>query len=89
MAHELAIAAGKHVGGTLSLSPAEGKTSVRHPTRLGPADSNHHQVFTDGAFVFDPYYSEQPVPRSAYDALIQELNEESVEITFYPAEGVA
>jgi hypothetical protein len=89
LAHELAIAAGKDVGGTVSLSPAQGKASVRHPTRLGPADSNHDQIFTDGSFVFDPYYSEQPVSRSAYEALIRQLNDETVEITFYRAEGVA
>lgn len=64
LAHELEMAAGERIGGTLSLSPAAEKTTVRHPTRLGPAESNHHQIFTDGHFVFDPFYSELPIERS-------------------------
>lgn len=87
LAHELATAAGEGIGGTLSLSPAAGQSKVRHPTRFGIAESNHHQVFTDEIYVFDPYYSEQPVLRTSYEAIIREQNDPTVEISYFPASG--
>jgi hypothetical protein len=88
LAHELTAAAGHAVGGTLSLSPPAAQASLRHPTRLGPAESNLHQVFTDGHFLFDPFYSEVPILRSAYEALIREMNGDTVEIVFFAARGL-
>ncbi len=50
------------------------------------AESRHHQIFTDGNFVFDPNYSITPVPKAQYEALIQQLNGPTVEIGFFPAQ---
>lgn len=79
----LAVAAGGRTGGTLSIS-APGR--VKHPTRLGIAESNHHQVFTDGKYVFDPLCSENPIPRAEYEGTIRQLNGPDVEIGFFAAQ---
>ena len=87
MAEALLTAAGGKTGGILSISPAEGAATVRHPTNLGEvAESVHHQVFTDGNFVFDPLYSPTPISRPQYEALIRQLNGPAVEIGFFPAQ---
>jgi filamentous hemagglutinin len=72
-------------GGTLSVSPGEGATTVQHPTQLGVAESNFHQVFTDGNYVFDPVYSTKPIPIAQYIELIQDLSGGNVEISQFPA----
>jgi hypothetical protein len=86
-ADALQTAAGGRTGGTLSISPPQGSATVRHPTSTGEvAQSNHHQVFTDGNFVFDPMASPTPIPRGEYEALIRRLNGPTVEIGFFPAQ---
>jgi hypothetical protein len=84
-ADALQAAAGGGVGGTLSISPPEGSAKVRHPTRLGVAKSNHHQVFTDGEFVYDPLYKDTPIPRAEYEAEIRSLNGPTADISFFEA----
>jgi hypothetical protein len=61
-------------GTIISLSPGPGSSTIRHPTQLGPAVSNHHQVYTDGNFMFDPFCSPTPVPNLSYLNQIQDLN---------------
>jgi hypothetical protein len=85
-AAELEAAAGGETGGALSISPAEDAGTVKHPTAWGDiAESNHHQVFTDGAYVFDPLYSGSPVLRGSYESTILDLNGPTVDIAFFPA----
>ncbi len=79
-------AIGKPLPEGLSISPGEGKSVVRHPTRSGGiAESRHHQVFTDGGFVHDPIFGSSPIPRAEYEELIRGLNGQSVEISFFLA----
>jgi hypothetical protein len=85
-ADALQTAAGPGRGGILSISQAEGALKVRHPTSLGDADSDHHQVFTDGDFVFDPIYSPTAVPRGIYETMIRQLNGPTVDISFFSAQ---
>lgn len=86
-AEALQRAAGGKIGGTLSISPAEGATEVIHPTKLGLATSKHHQVYTDGEFVYDPLYKDTPIPRTDYEANLRELNGPTVEIGFFGAQS--
>jgi hypothetical protein len=82
----LEAAVGGETGEVLSISPAEGAGTVKHPTVWGEiAESNHHQVFTDGAYVFDPLYSGIPVLRGSYESTITDLNGPTVDIAFFPA----
>jgi hypothetical protein len=66
--------------------PFGGAATVKHPTQLGVAESNHHQVFTDGNFVFDPMYSINPTPRAEYKVLLRQLNGQSIDLSFFSAQ---
>lgn len=83
-AEELLTAAG-NAGGVLSLSPPKNAVQVKHPTKFGIANSNQHQVYTDGEFVFDPLFMDIPVPRKEYEAEIARLNGPTVAISFFSA----
>lgn len=84
-ADELLAAAG-NVGGIISLCPPKNAAQVKHPTKFGIANSNQHQAYTDGEFVFDPLFMDIPVSRAEYEAEIARLNGPTVAISFFSAQ---
>jgi hypothetical protein len=88
LASDLLDASGNK-GGLLTINPMEQGGSIKYPESAAPggvAESNHHQVYTDGNFVIDPRYKGgTPIPRAEYEAEIRRLNGPNASIDFFPA----
>jgi hypothetical protein len=63
-----------HAGRELVINPPPGSGAVVYPTKLGPARSNFHSVYTDGNFVFDPGYRDTPILLGEWQAEVNKLN---------------
>ncbi len=84
LAYELQCANG-HKGGQLNISPPEGRDSVTYIDNGELVLGRYHVVYTDGVFVYDPHWSDSPIPRERYEAEIRRLNGPTVEISFVKA----
>lgn len=84
LAQEIMEAAG-NLGGQLNISPALGREMVSHYIEGELVLSRYHVVYTDGQFVYDPRWSETPIPRIEYEEDLRRLNGPTVEISFVEA----
>ena len=79
LAEELYKASGE-TGGTLQIN--NGSRPLKIPEKGIVTDRfDFHVVYTDGEFVFDPRYRDNPIPRAEYEAETRQLNGEEVSIT--------